>query len=74
MNGLLILPSYSEYFHLTTATTGLNNAAMWMGALLASPFMQAVPDNLGRKPSIIVASAITAVGIILQASAQHIAM
>ncbi|KAF2024454.1 hypothetical protein EK21DRAFT_117772 [Setomelanomma holmii] len=28
MNGLLILPSYSEYFHLNTATEGLNNAAI----------------------------------------------
>ncbi|RMY61960.1 hypothetical protein D0863_11120 [Hortaea werneckii] len=74
MNGLLILPSYTEYFHLTTATTGLNNAAMWMGGLLASPFMQLVPDMLGRKAAIVVATAITAVGIILQAAAQHIGM
>ncbi|GAB1743296.1 hypothetical protein NU219Hw_g9139t1 [Hortaea werneckii] len=74
MNGLLILPSYTEYFHLTTATTGLNNAAMWMGGLLASPFMQLVPDMLGRKAAIVVATAITAVGIILQAAAQHISM
>ncbi|KAI7280376.1 MFS general substrate transporter [Hortaea werneckii] len=74
MNGLLILPSYTEYFRLTTATTGLNNAAMWMGGLLASPFMQLVPDILGRKAAIVVATAITAVGIVLQAAAQHISM
>lgn len=74
MNGLLILPSYTEYFSLTTATIGLNNAASWMGSILGSFFMQPIPDRLGRKNGILVASIITFVGIILQAAAQNIAM
>ncbi|KAH7413065.1 hexose transporter [Cadophora sp. MPI-SDFR-AT-0126] len=57
MNGLQILPSYTEYFHLTVATTGLNNAASWMGAILATPMLQFLPDTFGRKNAI-VASAI----------------
>ncbi|KAH6989170.1 general substrate transporter [Ilyonectria sp. MPI-CAGE-AT-0026] len=74
MNGLLILPSYSEYFHLTTATEGLNNAASWMGGIVGAFLMQPIPDYFGRRRAILVASVITAVGIILQAAAQNIAM
>lgn len=74
MNGLLILPSYSEYFHLTTATEGLNNAAMWMGGILGAFLMQPVPDYFGRRRAIYIASMISVVGIILQAAAQNVAM
>ncbi|THW77383.1 MFS general substrate transporter [Aureobasidium pullulans] len=74
MNGLLILPSYTEYFHLTDATIGLNNAAVWIGEIIATPTMQIIPDRYGRKKAILIATGITAVGIILQASAQSIAM
>ncbi|KAH6889331.1 hexose transporter-like protein [Thelonectria olida] len=74
MNGLLILPSYTEYFHLTTALEGLNNAASWMGGIVGAFLMQPVPDYFGRRRAIVVASIITAVGIILQAAAQNIAM
>ncbi|KAH7022208.1 hexose transporter-like protein [Ilyonectria destructans] len=74
MNGLLILPSYSEYFHLTTATEGLNNAASWMGGIFGAFLMQPIPDYFGRRRAILIASVITAVGIILQAASQNIAM
>ncbi|CEN60891.1 Putative Hexose transporter [Aspergillus calidoustus] len=74
MNGLLILPSYSEYFHLTTATEGLNNAAMWMGGILGAFLMQPVPDYFGRRRAIYIAAVVTAIGIILQAAAQNIGM
>ncbi|KAJ6261093.1 Lactose permease [Drechslerella dactyloides] len=74
MNGLAILPSYTEYFHLTDATIGLNNAAVWIGSILGTGFAQPIPDRLGRKNGILLATVITAVGIILQASAQNIPM
>ncbi|KAI1343267.1 hexose transporter [Xylariaceae sp. FL0016] len=74
MSGLLILPSYTEYFHLTTATVGLNNAASWMGSILGSFAMQPIPDRFGRKRAILVSSCVTFVGIILQAASQNIAM
>ncbi|KAL3457452.1 general substrate transporter [Aspergillus heterothallicus] len=74
MNGLLILPSYSEYFHLTTATEGLNNAAMWMGGILGAFLMQPVPDYFGRRRAIYIAAIVTVIGIILQAAAQNIGM
>ncbi|KAH9905252.1 general substrate transporter [Xylariomycetidae sp. FL2044] len=74
MNGLLILPSYTEYFQLTTATVGLNNAASWMGSILSSFVMQPIPDRLGRKKAILLASAVTFAGVVLQAAAQNIGM
>ncbi|KAH7234240.1 general substrate transporter [Fusarium solani] len=74
MNGLLILPSYSEYFHLNTATEGLNNAAMWIGGIFGAFLMQPVPDYLGRRRAIYVASAVSVVGIILQAASQNVPM
>ncbi|KAH6720824.1 general substrate transporter [Leptodontidium sp. 2 PMI_412] len=74
MNGLQILPSYTEYFDLTVATTGLNNAASWMGAIMATPMLQFLPDKFGRKNAIVASAAVCIVGIILQAAAQNIAM
>jgi len=74
MNGLLILPSYSEYFGLTTTTEGLNNAAMWMGGIIGCFCAQPLPDVLGRRKAILVGCGVTIVGIVIQAAAQHIAM
>lgn len=74
MNGLLILPAYSEYFNLTTATEGLNNAAMWIGGIIGAFLMQPVPDHFGRRKAIYIASVVTIIGVILQATAQNIAM
>ncbi|KAK6536781.1 hypothetical protein TWF281_000995 [Arthrobotrys megalospora] len=74
MNGLSILPSYTEYFHLNDATTGLNNAAVWIGSILGIALVQPIPDRYGRKNAILIATIITVIGIILQAAAQNIAM
>ncbi|KAK9848352.1 Major facilitator superfamily [Penicillium brevicompactum] len=74
MNGLLILPSYSEYFHLTSAAEGLNNAAMWMGGIFGAFLMQSIPDYLGRRRAILIASIVTIIGIILQGASQNIGM
>ncbi|KAF3922027.1 hypothetical protein ABW20_dc0106254 [Dactylellina cionopaga] len=74
MNGLSILPSYTEYFHLTDATTGLNNAAVWIGGILGVALVQPIPDRYGRKNAIILGTIITVLGILMQAAAQHIAM
>ncbi|EPS45950.1 hypothetical protein H072_13 [Dactylellina haptotyla CBS 200.50] len=74
MNGLSILSSYTEYFHLNNVTTGLNNAAVWMGCILGFFVNQYVPDKSGRKNAILIATIITAIGIVLQAAAQNIGM
>lgn len=74
MNGLLILPSYSEYFNLNATTEGLNNAAMWMGGILGAFLMQPLPDYFGRRRAIYIASVISIIGITLQAAAQNVVM
>lgn len=74
MNGLSILPSYTEYFNLNVATTGLNNAAVWMGGFFGCLIMQPIPDHLGRKNAIAASAIICFLGVILQAASQNIAM
>ncbi len=73
MNGLNILPSYTDYFELTTTTLALNTAATWMGGALAIVY-GFVPDIIGRKWALFYAAVIAIIGVILQTAAQNIAM
>lgn len=74
MNGLLMLPAYSEYFHLTPAREGLNNAAMWIGGIIGALLAQPLPDKFGRRQSIIYGCIVTVIGIAFQTAAQNIGM
>ncbi|CAI7676809.1 unnamed protein product [Penicillium discolor] len=74
LNGLNILPQYKDYFHLNTATTGLNTASLWIGNILGCFLIQPVPDRLGRKPAILLSAIICLVGCIIQGAAQNMAM
>ncbi|KAK4550154.1 hypothetical protein LTR36_003121 [Oleoguttula mirabilis] len=74
LNGLNILPSYTDYFHLTPATTGLNTASVFIGGFLGPLFSGVMTDRLGRRPAILWGSLITLVGVILQTAAQDVAM
>lgn len=72
LNGLNILPSYTDYFKLTPATTGLNTSSVFLGSIFGSLISGLVTDRLGRRPAIFWGSIITFIGIILQGAAQHI--
>lgn len=74
MNALNILPSYTDYFELTTATLALNTAAVWLGAMISGLFYGKVVDWLGRKMGMCLAVLVTIVAVALQAAAQNIAM
>lgn len=74
INGLNILPSYSNYFDLTTATLGLNSASIWIGGILAGLSYGKVTDIIGRRPALFWAAVITIVAVVLQTAAQNIAM
>ncbi|OAQ70922.2 major facilitator superfamily domain, general substrate transporter [Pochonia chlamydosporia 170] len=74
LNGLNILPSYTEYFNLTSATQGLNTASVFIGGFFGPMVGGIMSDRLGRRPTLFWASIIAIVGIILQAAAQNIAM
>lgn len=74
LNGLNILPSYTDYFRLNAATTGLNTGSVFIGGFFGPIFSGVIADRIGRRPAILWGSAITIIGIILQAAAQNIAM
>jgi MFS family permease len=74
MNALNILPSYTEYFHLTSATIALNSGIVWIGAIFGSIVLAKVPDIIGRKPSIFYSALVAILGSGIQTAAQNIAM
>ncbi|ORY71516.1 putative hexose carrier protein [Pseudomassariella vexata] len=74
LNGLNILPSYTDYFTLNPATTGLNTASVFIGGLIGPIFAGIIADKVGRRPAIFQGSVITLIGVILQTAAQNIAM
>lgn len=74
LNGLNILPSYTDYFNLNAATTGLNTASVFIGGVLGPLFSGITSDRLGRRPAIFWGSVITLIGVLLQTAAQNIAM
>ncbi|KAF7541112.1 hypothetical protein G7054_g827 [Neopestalotiopsis clavispora] len=74
LNGLNILPSYTDYFELTPATTGLSTASVFIGGFLGPLFSGVMTDKFGRRPAILYGSVITLIGVILQTAAQNIAM
>ena len=74
LNGLNILPSYTNYFNLNAATTGLNTASVFIGGFFGPIVSGVMADRLGRRPAIFWGSLIMLIGIILQGAAQDIAM
>ncbi|KAF8855322.1 putative hexose carrier protein [Acephala macrosclerotiorum] len=74
LNGLNILPSYTDYFKLNAATTGLNTASVFIGSFLGPLCSGIIADRLGRRPAIFWGSVITLLGILLQTAAQNVAM
>jgi MFS family permease len=71
---LNILPSYTDYFQLTTVTTALNTSVVNVGSALAGFVNGLLCDRLGRRMALYWAALITIVGIILQSAAQNIGM
>ena len=73
-NGLNILPSYTDYFRLNAATTGLQTGSVFIGGCLGPFITGPMCDKLGRRPTLFWGSVVTLIGIILQAAAQNVAM
>lgn len=74
LNGLNILPSYTDYFQLDAATTGLNTASVFIGGILGPLVSGVLSDRLGRRPTILWGSLVTLAGVVLQTAAQDVAM
>ncbi|KAI5238296.1 hypothetical protein E4T43_07543 [Aureobasidium subglaciale] len=73
-SAMMILPSYTEYFNLTTSTTSLNVAVVFLGSVVATPFAGALADRWGRKWGMAVTAAIALLGAAIQSAAVHEAM
>lgn len=74
MSGLNILPQYTDYFALNSATTALNTATIYIGQAISAPVTGMLSDKYGRKNATAVAAIITIIGIVLQSAAQNTAM
>ncbi|KAJ9293513.1 hypothetical protein DTO271G3_7778 [Paecilomyces variotii] len=74
MNGLNILPSYTDYFHLSSVTTALNTSIVMVGNALAGTVNGFLCDRIGRRSTLLVAAIIAIIGIVLQSAAVNIAM
>jgi MFS family permease len=73
MNGLNILPSYKDYFHLNPKTDGLMTASIWIGGIIAGLSFGTITDRIGRRAALLWAAVITVLAVILQAASQNIA-
>ncbi|KAJ4345830.1 uncharacterized protein N0V89_011965 [Didymosphaeria variabile] len=74
MGSFNVMPSYSNYFTLTTATKSLNTGISYMGGALMSLFAGSLVDWRGRKECIFWSAVITMIGGIIQGAAQNIGM
>lgn len=74
MGSFNVMPSYINYFALTTTTKSLNTAISYMGgatmALIAGP----LSDWRGRKECIFWSCVITLMGGVIQGAAQNVGM
>ncbi|ORY62127.1 general substrate transporter [Pseudomassariella vexata] len=74
MGGMNILPQYTEYFHLSTATKSLNTATFYIGGCMACCFWGWLTDKYGRRWGLFWAAVITIVAAVIQALSIHVAM
>lgn len=74
MSGLNIMPQYSNYFQLTTATRSLNIATLYIGGCIACLFWGWLTDLYGRRFTLFWAAVITTIAAVIQAAAQDITM
>lgn len=65
LNELNILPSYTDYFHLNAAATGLNTASVFIGGFFGPMAAGPMSDRWGRRPAMLWGSVVTIIGIIL---------
>ncbi|KAH7348500.1 MFS sugar transporter-like protein [Rhexocercosporidium sp. MPI-PUGE-AT-0058] len=74
MNGLNMLPSYTDYFHLNTATMSLATSSLWIGGAVAGLTYGQVTDVIGRRNALVWAALMTFISVIIQSRAKNTAM
>jgi MFS family permease len=74
MGSLNVMPTYLNYFTLTTATKSLNTSISYVGGACAALIAGPLVDWRGRREMIFWVAAITLVGAVIQAAAVKISM
>ncbi|KAJ9611364.1 hypothetical protein H2200_004548 [Cladophialophora chaetospira] len=74
MGSLNVMPTYQDYFTLTTATKSLNTAISYVGGSCAALIAGFVVAWIGRWKTIMLSCILTLIGPVIQASAQNIGM
>ncbi|EJU04844.1 hexose transporter [Dacryopinax primogenitus] len=75
LNGLQSVQPWLNYFHNPNgALLGIMSAAFSIGGVFAFPFVPFCNDRWGRKSSVIIGSAIIAVGVVIQTASINIGM
>ncbi|KAF2636587.1 general substrate transporter [Massarina eburnea CBS 473.64] len=74
MGSFNVMPSYINYFSLTTSTKSLNTAISYMGGALMSLIAGPIVDWRGRKECILSSAIITLIGGVIQGASQNIGM
>ena len=74
LNGLNILPQYTDYFKLNETIMGVSTAAIFIGGCLAPACSGFLCDRMGRRPAIFWGSIIAVASMALQSAAQNVAM
>ena len=68
------MPTYANYFTLTTATKSLNTAISYVGGATLALFAGPLADWRGRRECIFYSAIVTLIGGVIQGAAQNIGM
>lgn len=74
MGSLNVMPSYSNYFTLTTTTKSLNTAISYVGGAAVAPLAGFLADWRGRRECVFWSALLTLIGGVIQGAAQNIGM
>ena len=74
MGSLNVMPTYSNYFTLTTTTKSLNTAIAYVGGAALAPFAGLLADWRGRRECVYWSALLALIGGVIQGSAQNIGM
>jgi MFS family permease len=74
MGSVNVMPSYNNYFEITTATKAVNSTATSLGAILIALFAGFIVDKFGRRYSVLASALFNILGAVITASAQNLAM
>lgn len=74
MNGINIMPQYTNYFELNTVTNALNTSASFIGWGVAALIMGPIVEMVGRKGGVVLSVILKLIGVLFMTSAQNTPM